>query len=51
MRKYMAFRKCLYRISTHIPYISGIQTEFFMSVFIRVILMNTIMVAFNITGA
>ena len=53
MPEYMAFGLyisafCWYMILEHTPYISGVQTECSMSVFIKLSLMNTIMIVFDI---
>ena len=54
MRKYVAFgthipASCQYTVYVYTLYISVIQTECSMSVFARVILMNTIIFSFYIT--
>ena len=53
MREYMAFGPfnpafCCYIVAVYTPDILGIQTEYCMSAFVRVILINTIMVVFTI---
>ena len=51
IRKYAAFGTCILascQYTVYTPYNSGIQTECSMSLFIGAILINTIMLGFNI---